>query len=257
VVGRGETDERVTRQESPASRFDAIVFDLDGVIVDTEQALYAVWREVFTEFGCSFERDEWQALVGRSGEPGPYEWLARRSPLPLPALDELRATISARELLQVEQLGPLPGVVAWIDAARRRGLGLAVASSSSRRWVEARLDGVGLLARFDAVICRDAQLRSKPEPDVYQAACRALEVESSRAVAIEDSHNGVLAAVAAGLRCIAVPHDLTADMDFTAADFVVPSLDALDLDAALQRLAAPTDRPWRLCGRDIRSDGSS
>jgi HAD superfamily hydrolase (TIGR01509 family) len=217
-------------------RFEALVFDLDGVIVDTELTLYEVWNEVFADYGCAFTRDEWQALVGTSDGPSPYDWLASRSTRALPSTERLKAEIVERELARVLELRPKPGVLEWIGSAGDAGLALAVASSASRAWVEARLDQVGLLHEFAAVVAPDGTFRSKPAPDLYLEACRLIEVAPSRAVAVEDSLHGVVAATTAGLSCVAVPHALTADLDFAAADLVLASLAELDLTAALARL---------------------
>ena len=128
-----------------------------------------------------------------------------------------------------------PGVRDYLDAARRLGLGLAVASSSSRRWVAGHLERLGLADRFDVLCCAEDVTRVKPHPDLYVAALKALGAASVAAIALEDSPNGVLAAKRAGLFCVAVPNPLTAKLDLSAADIRLASLDELPLPALLRR----------------------
>jgi HAD superfamily hydrolase (TIGR01509 family) len=139
----------------------------------------------------------------------------------------------------------LPGVREYIAEARELGLKLAVASSSSRRWVLGHLERLGIQEPWDAVLCQEDVARTKPDPALYLAAVAALGVEPAEAIAFEDSFNGVLAAEAAGLWCVAVPGALTREMDFSRADVVVGSLSELSLTELLERLgrrAGPGER---------------
>jgi putative hydrolase of the HAD superfamily len=120
-----------------------------------------------------------------------------------------------------------PGVRELLDDAVAHGIPAAVASSSDSAWVGGHLERLGVLDRFAAVVTRDDVARAKPWPDLYLEACRRLAADPSLSVAFEDSHNGLLAAKAAGLRCIVVPNDITAGQDFTAADDVLPTLPEL------------------------------
>ena len=129
----------------------------------------------------------------------------------------------------------LPGVVQRMAEARAHGLGLAVASSSPRDWVEPHLDRLGLLDGFDVVFTREDVEHAKPAPDLFLVAAAAVDADPSDTVAFEDSHNGCLAAKAAGMLCVVAPNAITADQDFGHADLVVTSLEAVDL-AALRRL---------------------
>jgi beta-phosphoglucomutase-like phosphatase (HAD superfamily) len=130
----------------------------------------------------------------------------------------------------------LPGVVERMDEARDLGLALAVASSSSRGWVEGHLERLGLRERFRAIRCAGDVPRVKPDPALYHAVLEATGVKASDAIAFEDSPNGVLAAKRAGLTCVAVPNALTARLDLGAADLQVSSLADLPLTGLLGRL---------------------
>jgi beta-phosphoglucomutase-like phosphatase (HAD superfamily) len=138
------------------------------------------------------------------------------------------------ELVDVERARP--GVEAYLEAAQRRGLRLAVASNSRREWVAPHLARLGLLERFAHLSCWAPVRPPKPAPDLYLDAAAALGVRPTDALAFEDSPAGVAAAKAAGLRCVAVPHPLTARLDLSAADLIVPSLTDYPLPALLARL---------------------
>jgi HAD superfamily hydrolase (TIGR01509 family) len=223
---------------APAGRlFDAVVFDLDGVIVDTERVILEVWREAFARYGGSFTPEEWAAGVGTDRGFDPFATLAERSRRPLPERSELQDQIELREQVLLHGLSPLPGIREWIDGAERLGLGIAVASSSPAAWVTGRLADVGLDSRFVVVSCRSDKLAAKPAPDLYLDACRRLHVEPARAVAVEDSTNGLTAARAAGLASVAVPNSVTRHHDLSSADLLVESLATTSIEDALRLLS--------------------
>jgi HAD superfamily hydrolase (TIGR01509 family) len=223
------------RRRAPAGAdLKALVFDFDGLILDTEGPVFHSWRETFEACGATLTLEEWSDTIGRANSADPADLLAERTGAPL---DEARrAARKARrdELLAAEAV--LPGVHAWLDDAARLGLPVGVASSSEVDWVAGHLERLGLADRFTCLSCFDGRLQGKPAPDLYLAACEALGVAPADALAVEDSGNGVAAAKAAGLRCVAVPHDLTRDHDLSPADIVVPSLAGLPLEEAMARL---------------------
>jgi HAD superfamily hydrolase (TIGR01509 family) len=206
-----------------------IVFDFDGLILDTEWSVYSAIAEIYTEHGHELDLEWWRSIVGT---PGGDDWSERLEQLVGQELDHdhLYDRSVRRHHELVDAMPPLPGVTDLIEAAHAEGLKLAVASSSMTRWLERNLTRVGLHERFDALCGRDVVGgRGKPDPDVYLAALEAIGVEAATAVAIEDSPHGVTAAKAAGLACVAVPNRITAPGDFSAADLVVDSLAALTL----------------------------
>lgn len=207
----------------------AIVFDFDGLILDTEWSVYQSIAEVYSDHGHQLDLDWWRTIVGTIGGG---DWSQRLEALVGESLDHdaLNDRSIRRHHELVDQMEPLPGVAALIDAAHAEGIRLAVASSSMTRWLERNLARVGLVSRFDALCGRDVVGgRAKPDPDVYLAAVDATGVGADEAVAIEDSPHGVAAAKAAGLACVAVPNRITAPGDFSAADLVVDSLASLTL----------------------------
>ncbi len=212
----------------------AIVFDFDGLILDTEEPIYRSWLEVYEAHGQELPFERWVQIVGSSTIGfHPQHHLEERLGRPLPK-EVLDRRIGRRtEMVLANKL--LPGVVEHLDAARASGLKVGVASSSTRDWVIGHLGRLGILDRFDCVRCRDDVAHVKPEPDLYLAVLECVGVAGSEAIAIEDSPNGVLAAKRAGMRCVAIPNSITARLDLGQADVVLGSLAEVTL-AELLRL---------------------
>jgi HAD superfamily hydrolase (TIGR01509 family) len=202
---------------------NAIVFDLDGLMIDTERTSLQSWREAYEVADLELPLDEWRTTVGTWGasyDPAADLGFRRGTPLTAEELDARRA----REWELAADLPLMPGVLQHLEAAREWGLGLGVASSSSRRWVMGQLERLGIAGRFDCVCTRDDVLQTKPDPSLYYRALLHLGVDGTEAIAYEDSPNGLFAAKAAGLRCVVVPGPLTEDGDYAIADVVIPSL---------------------------------
>jgi HAD superfamily hydrolase (TIGR01509 family) len=215
----------------------AIVFDFDGLILDTEEPVYRSWLEVYEAHGEELPFERWVQIVG-STTTGfhPQHHLEERLGRSLPK-EVLDRRIGRRtELVLAQKL--LPGVVQHIDQAKALGLKVGVASSSTADWVRGHLARLGILERFDCLRCRDDVANAKPEPDLYIAVLECLGVTASEAIAIEDSPNGVTAARRAGLRCVAIPNSITARLDLSGADVVLGSLAEITLADLLKKLAA-------------------
>jgi HAD superfamily hydrolase (TIGR01509 family) len=215
---------------------ELVVFDFDGLILDTELPAFRCWQEIYADHGCELPFETWAACIGTAGGFDPYGDLAERSGR---AVD--RVAVRARESSRVAELiagaPPLPGVRDYLEAAGGLGVRLAVASSSSRDWVAGHLDRLGLLGRFHALKCSDDVVRVKPDPGLYRAVLDDLGVAPHRAVALEDSPNGIAAAKGAGLFCVAVPNALTGRLVLDGADLRISSLTDLPL-AELLTMAA-------------------
>ncbi len=211
-----------------------LIFDFDGLLVDTETATLEAWRQVHAEDGHHADPRVLHSVVGHVDVVADL-WTAYP-----PEHD--RAKLAARFLTLTRErcrLAPvLPGAVALLDAARAAGLRLAVASNSSHRHVDAHLAARGLLPRFATVVCREDVPRGKPAPDLYLEALSRLGLQPAEAVAFEDSMPGHEAAAAAGLRVVVVPNPSTAGDAFPHAALRVGSLAELDLPR-LEQLSLP------------------
>jgi len=215
----------------------AIVFDFDGLILDTEEPVYRSWLEVYEAHGEQLPFERWVQIVG-STTAGfhPQHHLEERLGRSLPK-DVLDRRIGRRtEMILAQQV--LPGVLRRIEEAKAMGLKLGVASSSTTEWVRGHLARLGILESFECMRCRDDVANAKPEPDLYLAVLECLGVRASEAIAIEDSPNGVLAAKRAGMRCVAIPNSITAQLDLGQADVLLGSLEEVTLVELLESLAA-------------------
>lgn len=205
----------------------AVVFDFDGLMVDTEWTGYLSVNEVFRAHGEELSLELWTSFIGTSDHPHWSEILAEQigRPVDLERWQSWRSEDNTRRALGLELLDGVRELIGSLGAA---GVPLAVASSSTGGWVHMHLEHRDLTGYFEAVVTGDEVERTKPDPALYQLACEALGVEPGESVAIEDSVLGVAAAKAAGMLAVAVPGHMTAHMDFTEADLVVRSCAELD-----------------------------
>lgn len=213
----------------------AVIFDFDGLILDTEEPVFRSWVEVYEEHGAQLPFERWVEIVGSTTtgfHPQRHleELLGR--PLQQEVLD--RRVVRRTEFVHAKEL--LPGVLQHIEEARVLGLKLGVASSSTTEWVSGHLTRLGILDRFDCLRCRDDVAKVKPAPDLYLAMLECLGVRAAEAFAIEDSPNGITAAKQAGLRCVAIPNSITARLDLSQADVVLRSLAEVSLAELMTRV---------------------
>ena len=213
----------------------AIVFDFDGLIIDTEVPIFTAWQQTYAAYGVEMPFAEWEVNIGRSGVFVAVGRLEELTGLSLDR-DAVQTDTRVRSMAMVVEQPLLPGVREAIDAAASLGLKLSVASSSTEEWVEGHLARLGLRSRFASVRCRDHVGAKKPDPAVYNAALEQLGVQANQAVALEDSPHGLNAAKAAGMQCVAVPSTLTLHMDFGGADLVIGSLADHSLQTLLSML---------------------
>ena len=213
----------------------ALIFDFDGLIIDTEVPIFTAWQQTYAAYGKEMPLSEWEVNIGISGV---FDAVGRLEELTGLTLDRDTVTTDtrARSMAMVVQQPLLPGVREAINDAMALGLKLGVASSSSKEWVEGHLERLGLRPHFGSVRSRDHVGAKKPDPAVYNAALAQLGVQASNAVALEDSPHGLHAAKAAGMQCVAVPSTLTQHMDFTGADLIVNSLADHSLQTLLSML---------------------
>jgi HAD superfamily hydrolase (TIGR01509 family) len=204
----------------------AVILDLDGLMVDSEPLAKQAWRTLLARYGHTLDQEIIIAMLGlRLADSSLL--VKERFGLPLSA-----PQIAAEEKrifmgLLDGNLRPMPGLSDLLGAIDARGLPRAVATSSGRDGALIALRAVGVADGFSAIVTGDDVVHGKPAPDIYLAAAAELGRQPASCLALEDSPHGVSAAKAAGMHCVAVPNELTAEMDLRMADWVLPSLMAV------------------------------
>jgi HAD superfamily hydrolase (TIGR01509 family) len=214
----------------------ALIFDFDGLILETEGPIYQSWVELYDSYGLSLSFSTWATIIGTyEAAFDPYIDLEHQVGRKLD-WDELEPRRQARELSLIDTQPILPGVEACLADARRLGLRIGLASSSTCDWVQGHLTRLGLREYFQSVRVKEDVLHTKPDPALYLAVLRDLDVPPEQALALEDSPNGILAAKRAGMLCVAVPNPLTRMLDLSQADLRLESLAEVGLEHLLKRL---------------------
>jgi len=216
----------------------AVVFDFDGLILDTETNEFRSYQAVFTAFRAELKLAEWQKWIGTDASSfDVYGLLARQAGDGFD-LEEARRMRRERFAQFMRDERVRPGVETYLRRARELGLKIGLASSSSRAWLMGYLEPLGLAGFFDTIRAKDDVEKVKPDPALYLLALRDLGVSPGQAAAFEDSPNGSEAARRAGMFCVAVPNALTADLAFPHADLKLASMEAMSLDEVLRLLSA-------------------
>ena len=217
---------------------EAIVFDFDGLIIDTETPEFDAWQEIFESYGAVLERQVWELQIGRGFEA--FDIYKHLTELSGRRVDrEILRPQMRRRYLELIELNPvLPGVEDYIKTATEMGLKIAVASSSRVGWAADHLKRRGLLHHFEFVLSADDVANAKPHPELYTKTLERLGVLQENAFSIEDSGVGLTSAKAAGLRCVVVPNPMTEGMDFTSG--------GRPLRVALRHAAYGTDQTAEL-----------
>jgi HAD superfamily hydrolase (TIGR01509 family) len=210
----------------------ALIFDFDGLILDTETPEYIAWRNIYQEHGYELPHEEWGRIIGGYGISS-FDAAEHLSLLSQGRLDS--ATMRLRHRSEsdsaIAHASVLPGVMEYIRDAKRLGLKLAIASSSPHAWVDGHTKRLGIFHHFDKVICRDdvGVGRTKPNPDLFLETLNQLQVQKNEAVVFEDSPNGVLAAKRAGIFVVAVPNPATSRLKIEGANLTLRALSELSL----------------------------
>lgn len=212
----------------------ALIFDFDGLIIDTESSEFETWLEIFKEYGAELKFEEWVACLGTSADAFDAAGILHQRAGIVTDNQTLWAEQKKRSIQKANQLLPLPGIVDLIQDAENAGIGLAVASSSPRAWVEGHLSRLGLLPYFKYVLTKEDVSSVKPDPELYLKALQLLKVNADQAIVLEDSPNGIKAARRAGIICVAVPNPISKRLDLSEADLIINSLADFSLRELLE-----------------------
>lgn len=206
----------------------AVIFDFDGLILDTEWPEVEAWESIFAKYGASLPADWWQALIGRGADQELetptailHQALAIKHGSQAPSESEINREAHELRLELVAKQEARPGIRELLSECEESGVKVGIASSSRHAWLKHHLQRLNLFERFAAIACADDVARTKPAPDVYRCACQRLGVLPAMVVAIEDSPAGITAAQAAQIRTLAYPNRLTEQMDISHADRVI------------------------------------
>ena len=214
-----------------------LIFDFDGLIVDTETARYHAWKEVIERHGVELPLSLWHENIGLPSEAfNPLDYLRERAPGPVD-LDAVRKRKNEVFWSRMEGEMLRPGIKQYLKEGKRRGLKMAICSSSPRRWIEQCLPRWGIDEEFDSVVTGSDVERIKPDPELYLKALELLRLGAESCIAFEDSPKGVQSAKAAGIFCVAVPNSITLETDLAGADVKVHSLTELPLEELERRFS--------------------
>lgn len=205
---------------------ESVIFDFDGLILDTEMAEVRAWNELYDGLNVKIDPNWWTFSIGRGPDQDPvhpFDFIPSSISRELDRTQVIADRNHRRKDL-VDQEPPLPGVVELIHSLRNSGVKIAVASSSRHDWVDGHLQRLSLYSLFDAVTCAEDAPFTKPKPDLYLRALERLGASAIRSIAVEDSPAGCTAALAAKMNVIAIPNELTANLEFPPVNATWPSL---------------------------------
>jgi HAD superfamily hydrolase (TIGR01509 family) len=215
----------------------ALIFDFDGLIIDSETPELLVWQESFAAHGRELRMETWSSVIGRPSTYFNMYSYFREHVNPDIDVEMLRQQHRARVVALTLQQPVLPGVEDYLRGAAAMGLAIGLASSSSRAHVHGHLARLQLLEHFHATCCFEDTEAHKPDPAPYRAVLADLGVLPTEAIAFEDSPNGITSAKAAGIFCVAVPNAVTRVLSLDHADYRLESLADESLEEVLKRAA--------------------
>lgn len=208
----------------------AIIFDFDGTIIDTETAWYYAYKDIYAEHGIDLPLEIWGQCIGTTfASFNPHTYL-QESVSEVIVIDKIKAVAKEKYHNYMLNQTLRPGVKEYLETARRLELRLAIASSSTREWIDRYLDLLGIRSYFEYVISANDVSHVKPNPEFYLKAIEELKVEAKDTIAFEDSSNGLKAAKAANIYCVVVPNEVTKYMDFANYDLRIESMSEKKLE---------------------------
>ena len=218
----------------------ALIFDFDGLILDTETPEVLVWQSIYMDHGFELPLHEWEKTIGGYGISN-FDAAEHLALLSSGRLDPASSKVRYRKEVDtiIHSSAILPGVVEMIEQAKQHGIKVAIGSSSPHSWVDTHAKRLGIFHYFDFITCQDdvPPGRTKPNPDIYLKSLERLQVQKNEAVVFEDSLNGVEASRRAGIFVVAVPNPLTSKMG-VSGDITVSSLSELTLQELQKHIMA-------------------
>lgn len=214
----------------------ALIFDFDGLILDTETPGYNSWKDIFKNLGYNLKFQDWAPKIGNPLHDTENKILfkLKKTPTEIEQIKVKRNTLY-KNLLEKQALRP--GILKLLKNAKNLKLKIGIASSSDKNWITKHLIKYNILDQFLIIISKDDVSQIKPAPEIYLKALKALKIDNPKeALAIEDSPIGILAAKSAGITCLAYPNNLTKNLDLKAADMILENLESIKLRTLLSDL---------------------
>lgn len=215
----------------------AILFDFDGLILDTETTEFTAFQEICKQYDHEMPLEIWSQWTGSTdARKRAYSYLEEALGVPLD-----HAAIGAQhDAVYRDMIGRaeiLPGVIEKMEECKRLGLNIGLATSACYDWAGGYLEQYGLIDYFDCIRTKENILHSKPDPQIYREVLAGLRIEAHEAIAFEDSWIGLQAAKGAGIYCVVVPNTMTKSFPFEQADLRLESLLEMDLEQIIARAA--------------------
>ncbi|WFA06193.1 HAD family hydrolase [Bacillus sp. HSf4] len=214
----------------------AVIFDFDGLILDTETHDYEVLQEIFQEHGSDLPMSVWGKVIGTAAGFKPFHYLEEQIQKKLDH-EELTKMRQERFVKRMENEKARPGVEAYLSAAKELGLKVGLASSSDYKWVSQHLKQLGLYDDFECIRTADDVEEVKPNPELYLQTAECLGVKPEECIAFEDSVNGSTAAKRAGMKCVIVPNQVTKTLLFEHFDHRLESMAEMELEQLIEKLS--------------------
>lgn len=212
-----------------------IIFDFDGLIVDTESPELKAWEDFFRGYDLEFPIHEYCKNIGHTFDDAmPLNFLQSKLGIQLNE-QEAYTEFKQRKLALMDQEPLCDGVLDYLKEAKEMDIKIGLASSAIREWVDYHLDKHNISDYFDCIKTREDVENPKPEPDLFATAVACIDIQPREAIAFEDSYNGIISAKKAGLFAVAVPNNVTINSDFSQADLVISRLSDISLAHLIER----------------------
>ncbi|WP_236341301.1 HAD family hydrolase [Paenibacillus plantiphilus] len=211
----------------------AVIFDFDGLIIDTETAWYQAFEDVFRDNDVEFPLEVFVKCIG-TDDTLLNQFIAEN--IGIENMEIIKSLANENHKTKMETIVIRDGVKDYLTLAKALGLKIGLASSSSRQWVEGYLKELQIIDYFQVIKTRDDVANIKPDPALYLTALQALNVSANEAIAFEDSANGATAAALAGIKCVIVPNEVTRNIEFGHYDLRIESMSDMSLQQVISYL---------------------
>lgn len=228
----------------------ALIFDFDGLILDTEMPRYAAWQEIYARHNCSLEISEFAAMLGSDDSNFDFHKDLEQKfgqEIDWESITPKRIELN-NSLLKQEEV--LPGVRDYILRGKELGLKVALASSSPKCWIERNLPLTGLAEFFDLIVTLEETGKAKPDPALFNVTLEKLLLSPNDAIVFEDSPNGCKAAERAGIFCVAVPNRITKCLNFDKPDLLMNSMTEISLESVIELALQKRYKKEQACTND-------